>query len=170
MKFKYCPVCAGKLKDKPLEGDRIHPVCSLCGFVFFQNSKPTASAIIENEEGKIILAQRAIEPNRGKWDIPGGFLENGEEPIVGLKREIMEELSVEIEPIGISSIHIDKYDYRDEWFYTLNLYYKCRIASGEIKLDQENMDYKWLSLEQIPWNDLGFYNTTLALKSFFNIV
>lgn len=170
MKFKYCPVCAGKLEEKNFEGNKKYPVCSVCGFEFFQNSKPTSSAIIENEKDEILFVKRAVEPNRGKWDIPGGFLENGEDPVDGVKREAMEELSVEIEPIKISSVHVDKYAYRDGDFYTLNLYYKCKIIKGEIRLDRENLDYKWFSREQIPWDDLGFNNTTLALKSFFNII
>jgi mutator protein MutT len=170
MNFKYCPVCAGKLEEKKLEGTKKYPVCRECGFEFFQNSKPTASVIIENENGEILLTQRAIEPSCGKWDIPGGFLENGEDPIDGVKREAMEELSVEIAPSKIFCVNVDKYAYREGEFYTLNIFYKSKIISGNIKLDKENMNYRWFAKDRIPWDDLAFVNTALALKSFYNIV
>lgn len=154
-----------------MENGRKHPVCCSCGFVFFQNSKPTASAIIENEKGEILLLKRAIKPSIGKWDIFGGFLENGEHPVDGLKREAMEELSLDIDPKDISSVFIDKYTDQGNTFNTLNIFYKCKLSSAvKIKLDHENTQYKWFSRKQIPWNDLAFKNTALALKSFFNIV
>jgi ADP-ribose pyrophosphatase YjhB (NUDIX family) len=171
MRFKYCPICAGKLKDKTMENGRKHLVCCSCGFIFFQNSKPTASAIIENERGETLLLKRAIEPSIGRWDTFGGFLENGEHPIDGLKREAMEELSLDISPGGIISVIIDKYEDYGQVFHTLNIFYSCKISSADkIKLDHENSQYKWFLREQIPWDSLAFKNTTLALKSFYNIV
>jgi ADP-ribose pyrophosphatase len=144
-----------------------HPVCQSCGFVFYQNSKPTASTVILNDKDEVLLIKRAINPHLGKWDIPGGFLENGEEPIEGLKREAREELSLEIEPIELLTIVVDEYGYIKGDFFTLNLFYKCRIISGEVKLDDENSDYGWFSKEKIPWNELAFKNTTLALKELY---
>ena len=146
-----------------------HQVCVKCGFVFFQNSKPTASPLITNEKDEVLLVQRAIQPHLGKWDIPGGFLDNGEDPIAGLRRETREELSVEIEPGEIVSIYVDDYPYDEGELYTLNLFYRCKIISGEIKVDSENSQAKWFSKVEIPWNQLAFKNTEIALKKLFNI-
>lgn len=166
MNYKYCPKCAGKLESRKLDHTS-HPVCTSCDFVFYQNSKPTASAVIVNDQNEVLLIKRAINPHLGKWDIPGGFLENGEDPIEGLKREIKEELSVDIKPIELLTIVVDEYGYVKGDFYTLNLFYRSKIKSGEVRLDSENSDYGWFSKENIPWNELAFKNTTAALKELF---
>ena len=147
----------------------VHPVCQKCGFVFYQNSKPTASPVIVNDKNEVLLLKRAIEPHFGKWDLPGGFLENGEDPIAGLKREAKEELGVEVDPIELVSVNIDKYGYIKGDFYTLNLFYRAKIVSGKIKLDAENSEYRWFAKEDIPQNDLAFKNTDIALKALFKV-
>ena len=96
--YKYCPVCAGRLINKP-SAKLGHLTCRQCGFIFYQNSKPTSSAFIINSLGQVLLAKRAINPKKGYWDSPGGFLENGEAPLAGLNREIKEELGVRLKDI-----------------------------------------------------------------------
>ncbi|OQA51903.1 MAG: GDP-mannose mannosyl hydrolase [candidate division WS2 bacterium ADurb.Bin280] len=169
MNYKFCPKCAGKLEEKANHEGVIHPTCSKCGFVFYQNSKPTASPVILNDKDEVLLVKRAIEPHFGKWDLPGGFLENGEELIVGLKREAREELGVEIEPLGIISIFVDKYGYAKGDFFTFNVFVKSRLKSSKIKLDSENSDFGWFAKENVPWGDLAFANTTIALKTLYNL-
>lgn len=168
MNYKFCPKCGGGLEEQKVEHATC-PVCKSCGFVFYQNSKPTASPVILNEKNEVLLLKRAIKPHFGKWDLPGGFLENGEEPIDGLKREAMEEMNIEIEPIDILTIFIDKYPYDDGEFYTLNLFYRVKIKSGEIKLDSENSEFKWFKQEEIPWDELAFQNTETALKKLYSL-
>ena len=166
--YKFCPKCAGELKMQKRDY-AMHPVCQKCGFVFYQNSKPTSSPLIVNEKNEVLLVKRAIQPHLGKWDIPGGFLENGEDPIVGLKREAREELDVEIEPIKLITVYVDKYPYERGDFYTLNLFYKTRITSGKIKLDAENSDYHWFEQKDIPWSGLAFANTAIALRALYKV-
>lgn len=169
MTYKFCPKCAGELEQKANHEGVIHPTCKTCGFVFYQNSKPTASTVILNGNKEVLLVKRAIEPHFGKWDLPGGFLENGEDLLIGLKREAREELDVEIEPVEILSIFVDKYGYEKGDFYTFNVFVKSKISAGEIKLDAENSEFKWFKIEDIPWDDLAFNNTTIALKTLYDL-
>jgi ADP-ribose pyrophosphatase len=162
--YKYCPKCAGNLAEK-----NGYPVCQKCGFVFYQNSKPTSSSVIVNEKNETLLLKRAINPHFGKWDIAGGFLENGEDPVVGLKREAKEELGVSVEPLEVLNICVDNYGLAEDDFYTFNIFYKCKISDGEIVLDQENSEFKWFSKNEIPWNELAFDNTTIALRALFKV-
>ena len=168
MNYKHCPKCAGLLEMKKLD-HASHPVCTKCGYTFYQNSKPTASPVILNNDNEVLLIKRAINPHFGKWDLPGGFLENGEDPIVGLKREAMEELSIEVEPIDVFKIFVDNYGYEKGDFYTLNIFYRSKIVSGEIKLDEENSEFGWFSKDEIPWDDLAFKNTEIAIKKLFDL-
>lgn len=162
--YKYCPKCAGSLVEK-----NNHPICQNCGFNFYQNSKPTSSAVIVNEKNEVLLLKRAINPHFGKWDIPGGFLENGEDPKVGLKREAKEELGINVKPLEILTICVDNYGLEEDDFYTFNVFYKCKISDGEIVIDQENSEFKWFSKNEIPWKELAFNNTTIALRVLFKV-
>ena len=83
MKVKYCLKCGGELKT--IE-DGQHYQCSKCEYVYFRNSKLTVNAIIFDEQGRILLGKREGVVKEGMWDTPGGYLENGEDIIEGLKR------------------------------------------------------------------------------------
>ena len=95
-KFKFCPLCGGKLRrKKPLGDEKTREVCQKCGFIFYQNPTPAVLAVIE-KKGKILLTKRAINPYKGYWDLPGGFVEIGQNLEEALAKEIKEELGVEI--------------------------------------------------------------------------
>jgi len=94
-RFTYCPVCGAKLAPQQ---DEISPVdvlvCPSCDFHFWLGSKPAVAAILLRTAGgnpQILLTRRGIEPYKGEWDLPGGFLGNGEKPEEGLARELREE-------------------------------------------------------------------------------
>jgi len=167
MTYKFCPKCGGELEEEADHEGNVHPTCKKCGFVFYQNSKPCAGIVITNEKNEVLLVKRAIEPHFGKWDVPGGFLENGEELVDGAIREAKEELGVEIKPVEILTIFNDKYGYEEGDFYTFNVFLKCKIEKGEIMLDAENSQFAWFSRESIPWDELAFMNTEVAIKTLY---
>lgn len=165
--FKFCPKCGGKLKEEKVESDCV-PVCQSCGFKFFQNSKPTSGAVVEDGKGKVLLHKRANEPRAGCWDILGGFLSNGEDPIEGLKREMMEELGVDIEVGNLVGIYIDSYMH-DELIknYTINIQYRVRLKSDDLKPNREISELRWFSESEIPWDKLAFKSQHNILKDYF---
>src|SRR5262245_26214655 len=65
--------------------------CPVCGFVAYANPKPAAVGLITDEQGRLLLVKRAIEPFKGCWDAPGGFVEEGEHPLDAVRRELLEE-------------------------------------------------------------------------------
>src|SRR5205085_1223949 len=91
--WRFCPRCREELE---LGGGRAR--CPWCGFVAYANSAPTANALVVDGEGRLLLVRRAIEPFKGRWDIPGGFLEEGEHPLDGIRRELREETGLDVEP------------------------------------------------------------------------
>lgn len=165
--FRFCPKCAGVLEKITNRDGAAHLACKTCGFVFYQNSKPTASPLIIDEQNRILLVKRAIEPHFGKWDLPGGFLENGEGLIEGLRRETKEELGVEINPLEITTVFIDRYG--ENGFYTFNVFIKSEIKDKKIQLDEENSQYKWFGKDEITWDQLAFENTAVAIKTLYKL-
>ena len=91
--WRTCPRCEGRL-----ENDGARATCrGTCGSVYYANSAPCVSGLVEDPAGRLLLARRAVEPFLGLWDPPGGFLEEGEHPVDGLRRELLEETGLEAE-------------------------------------------------------------------------
>jgi ADP-ribose pyrophosphatase YjhB (NUDIX family) len=159
--WKQCPRCA-----KPLENDGATARCHACGFVAHASSEPTACALVLDHGGRVLLARRAFEPERGKWDLPGGFLAEGEEPLDGLRRELREEAGVEIEPLEFVGVWVDRYGDDEDAIATLNLYWTARIVSGEPAPADDVSELSWFSLDDLPpEEELAFENVAKALRS-----
>jgi 8-oxo-dGTP diphosphatase len=114
----------------------------------------------------VLLARRAYEPEAGKWDLPGGFLEEDEDPLDGLRRELREETGVEIEPLELAGIWADRYGGLEGATATLNLYWTARIVSGEPEPADDVSELRWFSLEDLPPDEeLAFASVAQALRS-----
>ena len=158
MRYSFCPKCGQKYTNEPTQS--IHPKCQSCGFVFYQNPKPTASVFLENEKGEVLLVRRAVEPFKGEWDTPGGFCEENEHPEKTARREMKEELGVEIEIAGMVGIFMDTYG--DGGDATMNIFYRGKITGGEIRVADDVDAYRWFS-KNIP--RVAFENGRNALDA-----
>jgi len=168
MKFKFCPKCAGELKVEGAGHEKV-PVCQKCGFRFYQNSKPCTGAVILDEQNRVMMGKRAKSPHLHKWDLLGGFLNDGEDSIEGTKREIMEELGVECKIGEVVTIVVDRYGLAKDDFNTINIFYKVKLLSQDFTPNEEIAEIKWFSQNEIPWKKLAFRNTTIALKVLFKV-
>jgi 8-oxo-dGTP diphosphatase len=150
--WQHCPRCGAVLRR---EENRVE--CDACGFVQYASSRPTASAFVLDEDGRILLARRAFEPDAGKWDVPGGFLEEGEDPVEGLRRELREEAGVEIEVGDFAGVFVDTYDDLPNESYVLNLVWEARITEGEPTPDDDVSELRWFPRDALPQDvDLAF--------------
>jgi ADP-ribose pyrophosphatase YjhB (NUDIX family) len=124
---------------------------------------PTASAILIDEEGRVMLARRSGDPGAGLWDLLGGFIEEGEDALVALHREIREETGLEIEPLEFLGGYPDRYG--DGGVFTLNLYWTARVTGGEFRMDDELAEVAWVAPDEVPADDeFAFANTIQALR------
>jgi ADP-ribose pyrophosphatase YjhB (NUDIX family) len=87
---KYCPACRHPLVRKRWEG-RERLFCTRCGAPFYENPIPAACVIVVDPGGRLLLVKRSIEPKRGFWCLPGGYMELGETPEETALRELREE-------------------------------------------------------------------------------
>src|SRR5207253_5032916 len=117
--YRYCSKCGGMLTARLMEG-RERLVCDGCRYVLYVNPRPAVCAVVV-EGDRVMLVRRAVEPRRGCWDLPGGFLERGEHPVEGLRREMQEETGLEIEILEPLGFFLDTYPEPGET--TLNFYY-----------------------------------------------
>jgi 8-oxo-dGTP diphosphatase len=134
--------------------------------VTYARSTATTCALVEDDEGRILLARRAVEPFKGRWDIPGGFLEEGEHPLDGMRRELREETGLEVEPLEFFGVWTDRYDGDSTAEATLNLYWTARAVSGEAQAADDVDDLRWFSRDELPDKDqLAFENVPLVLRA-----
>lgn len=157
--FKFCPVCAGKLNIE-IHEEKERLVCSQCGYTLYENSKPCTAVLVE-KDGKLLLTKRGVNPFKDWWDLPGGFLENGEDPIEGAARELLEETGLEIEVTDLLGIQVDRYG--DEGVYTLNFHYLARPAGGTPTPKSDVSEIGWFTPDDLPEN-IAFENCRDAVE------
>jgi 8-oxo-dGTP diphosphatase len=143
--WQHCPRCAS-----PLENDGARASCSSCGFVAYANSAPTVSALVLDDEGRVLLARRAHDPDAGLWDVLGGFLDEGEHPLDGLQRELREETGLEVEPGPFLGVYLDHYGEGPGAESVLNLVYEARIRSGEPSPADDVAELEWFRHDELP--------------------
>jgi ADP-ribose pyrophosphatase YjhB (NUDIX family) len=151
--WRFCARCGGEVEH---EERRVR--CPACGFVHYANSEPTACALCVDELGRVLLARRAGEPFKGYWDLPGGFLEEGEHPLDALRRELREETSLEVEPLEFLGIWMDRYSYEAHTAATVNLYWTARVMRGVATPGDDVSELTWFSVDELPADDeLAFH-------------
>jgi ADP-ribose pyrophosphatase YjhB (NUDIX family) len=146
--FRFCPRCGSQLSidsAQPFAPQK----CFCCGSTHYHGSKPCAGALIV-EGNLVLLSERAIDPFKGDWDVPGGFLEAGEDPKEGARREVLEETGLEVELEGPFAVLVDRYPYGKELDYTLNLYYLARIISGTPRPADDVASLRWFPIDSPP--------------------
>ncbi len=92
---KYCPICGQRLEMRMMS-DRVRPVCPNCGFVYYMNPAVAAGTLVE-EDGKVLLIRRGVEPRKGYWALPAGYVEADESAEEAAVRETKEETNVPVE-------------------------------------------------------------------------
>jgi len=143
-----------------LAGDAGRLECASCGFVAYANSVPGAEAIVFDDDDRILLGRRRFEPRAVYWDLPGGFLHEGEEPLAGLRREIREETGLEIEPPRFLGLWNEPYDGRT----VLCLAWVAR-ARGVPRAADDLAELRWFAEDELPWDELAFTHYAPALRS-----
>jgi len=155
--IKFCPLCASALRVEPVPPDqREQSVCTRCGFVFYLNPKLVAGTIPE-QDGRILLTRRSINPGRGLWTFPGGFVDFGETATDAAVRETFEETGLRVALTGLHNV----YTYPGA---PVIIVYTAKVLGGAITTCAENDCVEWRPPSEIPWDALAFPSTREALR------
>jgi ADP-ribose pyrophosphatase YjhB (NUDIX family) len=146
--WKHCPRCGNDLG-----GDQRSLRCDVCGSHYYASSAPAAAAIVVDDVGRVLLGRRAVEPDIGKWDTPGGFLDEGERPEDALRRELLEETGLEVEPGRFLGAFVDTYGEGPEVGSVLNLVWEAKVVSGEMEPADDVSELRWFAPDELPEPD-----------------
>ena len=145
--FRFCPICGDELVSLLHGPDRGRPGCRRGHFVHYNNPAITAFAFVERGERYLVL-ERGQEPYRGRWELPGGFVEAGERPDEAVRREISEETGLRVEALSILGAYTSRYGDDGKW--TVDVAFHSKALPGDLSLSAESSDAAWVMLGQVP--------------------
>ena len=165
-RYRFCPTCGSRTEQRLNEG-RERDYCRSCPRWLYDNAKPCAGALVV-QNGRVLLAKRAIEPFFGFWDIPGGFLEADEHPEAGAIREVREETGIEVRLTGFVGVYMDRYEVGAEpslWHHSMNFYYTAEPVGGALSPTNESSEVRWFAPEDLPpMEAIAYENGRWALR------
>ena len=151
------PLSPSLIKTVPDGDTHERSVCEHCGFVNYQNPKIVVGSVVRHE-GKVLLCRRAIEPRRGFWTIPAGYMELHETPEDGARREAFEEANAELklkELLAVYSvIHLSQ----------VQILYRAELVSPSFSAGEESLEVALFDWDDIPWDDIAFPTVHWALE------
>jgi len=161
MEFRFCPVCSGALISLASGPDHGRMACRRGHFVHYANPAITAFAFVERDNRYLVL-RRNQEPYRGRWELPGGFVEQGETPAQSVRREICEETGLRVVEASIMGAYASRYGDNGKW--TVDVAFHCRASDDELTLSAESAEAAWVSIEHMPL--LAFAGERSAFQDF----
>lgn len=155
---RFCPRCGNRLAEKLVPSDgRRRLVCVACGRTHYLNPRLVAATVTVSE-GRAVLLTRAIEPRKGTWTIPGGFVEIDETVEEAARRETAEETGLEVALTSLLGV------YSRPVAGIVTAVYLARIAGGTVLPGPEAQEVVSLHPHEIPWDNLAFESTERALR------
>ncbi|MFV0436283.1 MAG: NUDIX hydrolase [Desulfopila sp.] len=159
--MNFCANCAARLQwGIPTGEDRKRFFCGQCGAIHYQNPRLVVGTIPEWHD-QLLLCRRDIEPRRGLWTLPAGYLENGESAQQGACRETREEASCEV--TGLTPYYLADL----VKVHQLYLLFRCQLVRPQFAPTRESSEVRLFSEGEIPWDDLAFAVIRQTLSRYF---
>lgn len=161
--FNYCPACGSS--DISF-GDMKKVRCRDCSFTYYHNVAAAVAAILEYDE-KVVLIKRAKEPCKGKLDLPGGFVDPKESAEEAIKREIREELKIDVKELEYLGSYPNIYKYEDVLYHTCDLFFYSKIDALPTDFDKTEIeDLILINPLEIPDDKIAFESVKMGLGMF----
>jgi len=160
--MNFCSNCGAKVVLRVPPGDSLpRHVCDQCATIHYRNPLMVVGTIPELED-RVLLCRRAIEPRRGFWTLPAGFMELGETTAQAALRETLEEARARVE-LGeafslLSVPHVNQ----------VHLFYRARLIDQAFAAGEETLEVRLFSENEIPWEAVAFRTISTTLRYFFS--
>jgi len=159
---KFCSKCGAPMRrGVPPDDHRERHICTKCAWVHYLDPKVACGTIAEID-GKFALIQRNIEPKKGFWSFPCGFMEIDETTEQAARRETLEETCLDVELTG----HLGTYSYPDNWYggSIVVVVYRARVLGGTLCASDDWCDARLVAPVEIPWEKLAFTSSHSAIR------
>lgn len=158
--MKFCSHCGDKLSFRVPDGDNLaRHLCDGCGTIHYVNPKLVIGALPE-WNGQILLCRRAIEPRRGFWTLPAGFMELGETTEQAAIRETLEEANARVELHELLTMlsvpHVGQ----------VHLFYRATLLDLNFSAGSESLEVELFDESDIPWKEIAFRTVSTTLQHF----
>ena len=134
--------------------------CGACSFVLYENPAAASAGLVLDDERRVLLVRRAIEPFRGQWALPAGYQEIDEPPDRTAVREVFEESGIRVEVLSLFDLIFVPEDLRRPANVAI---YRCRPVGGELRAGEDALEAAWFALDRLP-PDLAFDNGPRILE------
>ena len=155
--YQFCPRCATLLIKRKM-GDKLISACPKCHWKYFPDPKVGVGVMVIDDD-KILLIKRIMNPERGKWSLPAGFVDAGEDPKRVAVREVWEETNLNIKVDGL----IDVYHNSEEGGASIFILYRGILLDGDIRAGDDASEAQFFARGQLP--ELAFASTQAAIRA-----
>ena len=161
--LNFCSSCGAELRYGAIEGeDRDRLSCPSCGHITYVNPRLVVTTLPLTGDGRIVLLRRGIEPGRGAWAQPGGFLEVDETVHQAAVRETLEETGLSVEPGEIIGL------YTRLEAAVVTIAFESKVVGGTPRPTREALEIAMFTPEEIPWSGLAFRTTMWMLRDWID--
>lgn len=165
--LKYCPKCGS---DRFVPSGERSLKCGHCGFHYFVNASAAVAALICDDDGRLMLVTRGVEPNYGKLDLPGGFIDPMETAEDAVRRELAEELGLTVCGLEYLFSAPNEYEFSNFKVFTLDMAFKVQVQSHKnLTAMDDILDYRFYAEDEIDYNDIPAPSINHFVKRYFEI-
>lgn len=166
--YRFCPRCGAEAMSVP--GPQL-VVCASCGLHLYYNPCAATAAILLDAQDRVLLIRRAKEPAKGKLAFPGGFIDNEESAEDGLRRELREEIGLEVGPLEFLLSHPNRYPFGGVVYPTLDFFFVARVPDFGRAEALDGVDGLVMARrEEVRSEDLAFASMRAAWAAFLRRV
>jgi len=160
--YHYCPRCAAKNKEIGSVPFR----CDECGFANFFGPVAAVGGLITNDKGQLLLVRRAVDPGKGKWGLPGGFVDRDETIEDALEREVYEETKLVIASRELLMTHPNGYRYGGIIVSVIDMFFLCKVSTEDkIHLDRKELsECRWVDSDSELFEQMAFESNRIAIE------
>ena len=162
-RFAFCPRCSSDRLD-PHDKNAVR--CLACGYTYYHNCAAAVAAIVEMD-GRILLVKRAYDPQKGLFDLPGGFVDYGESLETAIAREVREECGIDVTDVRYFGSYPNTYSYLDVTYFSADAFFFCKAVDARaLRVSGEASEFTVVEPKAIDMRTIAFESVRNVLKRY----